>query len=118
MRSRILTFVFALVVAVGAAGFVGCSSETEATNTVVKLPTLQCGACENTVSTALKAVDGVKDVKVDLKNKSAQVSFVANQATVSKIEDAVVNVGYAANDKKADPKAYEKLPECCKVGGH
>jgi periplasmic mercuric ion binding protein len=118
MKSRILMFAFGVVVAVGLAGFVGCSSETEATNTVVKLPTLQCGSCEQTVSTVLKAVEGVKDVKVDLKNKTAQVTFVANQATVATIEDAVVNAGYAANDKKADAKAYEKLPDCCKVGGH
>lgn len=118
MKSRILMFVFAVSVAVWGAGFVGCSSESEATNTVVKLPTIQCGSCEHTVSTALKAVDGVKEVTVDLKNKTAQVTFVANQATVAKIEDAVVKAGYAANDKKADAKAYEKLPECCKVGGH
>ena len=40
MKSRIMMFASAVVVAVGLAGMVGCSSETEATNTVVKLPTI------------------------------------------------------------------------------
>mgnify|MGYP003998570057 FL=1 len=115
MKSRIMMFASAVVVAVGLAGMGGCSSETEATNTVVKLPTIQCGSCEQAVSTALKAVEGVKDVTVDLKTKTVQVTFAANQATVAKIEDAVVKAGYAANDKKADAQAYEKLPGCCKV---
>ena len=34
---------------------------------------------------------------------------------VPALELAVANAGYAANDKKADPEAYEKLAECCKV---
>ena len=117
MKSRILMFAFALI-ALGLSGFVACSSDTEATKTEVKLPTMQCGACEHTISTAVKGVDGVKDVKVDLQKKTAEVSFVVNQATVSKIETAIVNAGYAANEKKANPEAYAKLPDCCKVGGH
>lgn len=117
MRVRILMFAFAIV-ALAMGGFVACSSETEATKTEVKLPTIQCGACEHTISTALKGVDGVKDVKIDLKKKTAEVTFAANQATVSKIETTIVNAGYAANDKKADAKAYANLPDCCKVEGH
>jgi mercuric ion binding protein len=119
MKSRILMLAFAVAAAVGMANLVACSSNTEATTTTeVQLPTMQCGACENTISTALKGVEGVKEVKVDLKNKKAEVAFFANQVTVAKIEDAVVKSGYAANDKKADAQAYEKLPECCKVGQH
>ena len=118
MKSRILMLACAVVVGVGMATLMACSSNTEATTTEVNLPTMQCGACENTISTALKGVEGVKEVKVDLKNKKVEVVFVANQVTVAKIEDAVVKSGYAANDKKADAQAYEKLPECCKVGTH
>ena len=119
MKSRILMLACAVVAGVGMATLVACSSNTEATTTTeVNLPTMQCGACETTISTTLKKVEGVKDVKVDLKNKKAEVVFVANLVTVAKIEDAVVKSGYAANDKKADAQAYEKLPECCKVGKH
>ncbi|MFT5369383.1 MAG: mercuric ion binding protein [Candidatus Latescibacterota bacterium] len=117
MKSRIVMLASAVVIAVGLAGFVGCSSSTEATTAEVKLPTMQCGSCESTISTAMKAVDGVKDVKIDMASKTAHVSFVGNQATIAKIEDAVAKSGYAANDKKADPKAYAKLAECCKVDG-
>jgi copper chaperone CopZ len=103
-------------IALGLGGVVACSSSTEATTTEVKLPSMQCGSCEQTISAVLTAVEGVKEVKMDLENKTAHVSFLANLATVAKIEAAVVKSGYAANDKKADPTAYAKLAECCKAG--
>lgn len=119
MKSRMVMFACAVIAMVGMTTLIACSSNTEATTTTeVNLPTMQCGACEHAISTALKKVEGVKEVKVDLKNKKAEVVFAANQVTVAKIEDAVVKSGYAANDKKADAQAYEKLPECCKVGKH
>ena len=60
-------------------------------------------------------VDGVKSVEVDLEAKTAKVTFAAKVTNVPALELAVANAGYAANDKKADPEAYEKLAECCKV---
>ena len=33
-------------------------------------------------------------------------------------EARITKVGYNADDKKRDPKAYAKLPACCKDGGH
>jgi periplasmic mercuric ion binding protein len=108
----------AFLIAGSAIGFVGCSPSTEATTTEIKLPTMQCGSCEQKISTAMKTVEGVKDVKIDLATRTATVSFAADKATVAKIEEAVVRVGYVANDKKADPKAYEKLDECCKVSAN
>ena len=118
MKSRILTLMVFCIVAVGLASFVSCSSESEATTAEMKLPTLQCGACSSTVEKALKKVDGVKSVKVDLDNKTAKVTFAAKVTGVPALEQAVVKAGYAANDKKADPKAYANLAECCKVDGH
>lgn len=117
MKSRIWMFAFAVIGLVGLANMVACSSTTEATTTQVKVPTVQCGSCENTISTALKKVDGVEGVKINLETKMAEVSFAPDKVTVAKIENAIVKSGYAANDKKADPKAYENLPQCCKVDG-
>ena len=118
MKSRIFTILAFAIVAAGLAGLVACSSETEATTAEVKLPTLQCGSCTNTVEKALKKVDGVQNVEVDLDSKTAKITFAAKVTNVPALEQAVVKSGYAANDKKADPKAYANLPECCKVDGH
>jgi len=115
MKSRIFTILAFGVLVAGLASLVACSSETEATTAELKLPTLQCESCSQTVETALKKVDGLKSVEVDLEAKTAKVTFAAKVTNVPALELAVANAGYAANDKKADPEAYEKLAECCKV---
>ena len=64
---------------------------------------------------ALKEVDGVQSVAVDLEAKTAKVTFDDKVTNVPTLEQAVAKVGYAANDKKADPDAYANLPSCCQV---
>ena len=34
-----------------------------------------------------------------------------------KIEKAISNLGYQANETLANSEAYESLPACCKIGG-
>ena len=82
--------------------------------TIIKVSSMQCGSCKKNVTKALKKVDGVKDVNVNLDTKEAKVTFDNSVVNVSQLEDAITAAGYDANDKKADAKAYEKLDECCK----
>jgi copper chaperone CopZ len=87
-----------------------------ATKTIsIGVPTIQCGSCKMNIEKALNEVEGIKTAKVDLKKKTVAVEFVKAKLDLSKIETAITKAGYAANDKKADPEAYEKLDECCKV---
>ena len=115
MKSRIFALLVIGATAIGMAGWVGCSSESEATTVEVKLSTMQCSMCSNTVEKALKEVDGVQSVAVNLDAKTAKVTFDDKVTTVPALEQAVAKVGYAANDKKADPEAYANLPSCCQV---
>lgn len=113
MKVRIFAWVVAC--AIVAAAHIGCSAKSEATTAEVKLPTLQCAACVNTVETAVKQVEGVQGVRVDLDAKTAKVTFDATVTNVPALEQAIVQSGYAANDKQADSSAYQQLPSCCKV---
>ncbi len=83
--------------------------------TVIKLPSMQCGTCKKKITKALQKVDGVKEVKVNLDTKVVKVTFDNAVVNVSQLEGAVTAAGYDANDKKADPSAYENLDDCCKV---
>jgi mercuric ion binding protein len=83
----------------------------------VQLPTIQCNQCRKNITNALKKVDGVTDFNIDVKGKVMNVSFDKTKTDLVKIENAVTMAGYDANDKKADPVAYEKLDDCCKVPG-
>lgn len=84
----------------------------------IKLPTLQCGMCKKTIETAVNKIDGVNKVNVVIKDKIAKVNYDKNKTDPSKVEEAIVLAGYQANDKPANKESYDKLHECCKIGGH
>lgn len=82
--------------------------------TMVNVPSIQCNTCKKNITNALKETDGVSDIDVDVKGKTVKVTYDKSKTDLSKIEATIVGAGYDANDKKADPKAYENLDDCCK----
>jgi len=84
----------------------------------INLPTMQCATCKKNIETALKKVDGVTNSNVVIKEKIVNVNFDKSKTSLDKIETAITAAGYDANSKKKDEAAYEKLADCCKIGGH
>ncbi len=81
----------------------------------ISLPTIQCGMCKKTIEKAVKKVEGVTKISVDMESKIATVTFDDTVTSITDIENAISKSGYDANEKKADKKAYDKLYECCKI---
>jgi copper chaperone CopZ len=81
---------------------------------VITVKGAKCSMCVDTITGALKAVTGVKTAKVDLKKKTATVTFDPEVVTLPELEKAVAAAGYDANATKRDPKAYKELPGCCR----
>ncbi len=115
MRLRSLSFLSVTLVLFALYGLNSCATKVEAKIAEIKLPTLQCNSCVKTVSAALKRVNGVEKVQVDLEAKKDSVTYQPGKIDLACLEKAVAASGYVANDTKADPKAYEKLATCCKV---
>lgn len=92
-------------------------SNTTDQKATIQLPTIQCDQCKKNITKALKKVDGVNDFKIDVDGKVMTVAFDNSKTDLAKVENAITAAGYDANDKKADPVAYEKLDDCCKVPG-
>lgn len=92
----------------------GCS-RTDAKTTDVRVETAICGMCADKIETAVGGVEGVQSVTVDLEKHIAHVTYDAGKVNIAAIEDAIIKAGYAANEKPADPAAYEGLPACCKM---
>lgn len=93
------------------------SLENETTITV-SVPTIQCSKCKKNIEKALAKVDGIGKPVVDVSVKKLTVSFDSAKTNQELIERAVTLAGYQANDKPADKDAYDKLDDCCKIGGH
>jgi periplasmic mercuric ion binding protein len=73
-----------------------------------------CGMCKDKIEKNLIFEKGVKDVSLDLKTKIVTVEYRTNKTDPDKIRTAISKLGYDADQVPADPKAYEKLPGCCK----
>ena len=68
---------------------------------------MTCAACSSHVNNAVKKLDGVKNVNVNLLQNSMSVEYDEKTCSTSKIEDAVLNVGYGASLKSA--QNYKKI---------
>jgi cation transport ATPase len=78
----------------------------------------QCEQCKDRLEKNMAFEKGVKYVDLDLETKILTLHYKHDKTDPEKLRKAVSKIGYDADDVLADPEAYEKLPECCKKGGH
>ena len=82
----------------------------------VKIKTsAQCGMCKDRIEQAMAYEKGVKSAVLDLTTKELTVIYNVKKTSDAKIRLAISKIGYDADDVKADPEAYAKLPDCCKA---
>ena len=94
---------------------IGCNNASE--EMVINTPTIQCGMCQKIIEVGLAKVDGVSNPRVDLKTKKTILLHDPEKTNKKSIEKIVSELGYQANDLKANPDSYADLPACCKIGG-
>jgi len=80
----------------------------------IQTPTINCEDCKKRIEDDLKRVDGVQKIVVDYKRKTAKVTFITDRTNIEYIKTAIANIGYDADDVKANPESYNRLPKACK----
>lgn len=110
---KAITFIMLVMgsVIISGAGF---AQKAKGTEELKIKSSVVCGMCETRVIAGLAYEKGVKEVTVDLKAKEVTVKYSPSKTTPDEIRTALTKLGYDADDKPADPKAYAKLPACCK----
>lgn len=73
-----------------------------------------CKECKEIIEQYLSFEKGVESSNLDVKTKMLKVVYNPQKTDPQKIRIAVTKSGYDADSLKADPKAFRKLPECCK----
>ena len=73
---------------------------------------MTCGGCISTVTDALKAVSGVRDVDVSLSAGEATVQFDERLTSPDKLKSAVKGAGYGVDTTNAAQKPKGK-GGCC-----
>ncbi|MCQ8103137.1 cation transporter [Methylomonas sp. SURF-2] len=56
---------------------------------------MKCGGCENTLNTALSAIEGVLAVKASHQEKKVEVEFDPAKTDLDEIEDAIADAGFS-----------------------
>lgn len=87
----------------------------------ISVPNAQCEECKTRIEEYMKREEGVAKIVVDYRRKIATVTYSTERTNVENIKTAIANIGYDADDVKADEEAYKRLPKQCKKtedGGH
>jgi copper chaperone CopZ len=88
---------------------------SQSSHVMINVPTIQCSNCVKIITDALKKVDGIDSVKIDLEKKIAHINFHPEKINVDDIRKAIAGAGYDADNVKRNEKAYNALPECCQI---
>lgn len=72
------------------------ASDSQVTNVTIPVTGMACEYCVKTLEDGLRAIDGVTSVRVSLKEKTAQVSYVKDKLTVKRLTDEIDAKGFKA----------------------
>jgi copper chaperone CopZ len=78
----------------------------------------QCGDCKERIEGALNQSKGVVYAELNLETKVVEVKFKPSKTNKEALQMVLVNIGYQADDRKANPEALKALPLCCQPSGH
>lgn len=78
----------------------------------------QCEQCKVRIERAVLYSKGVKKATLDVPTAVLSITYDPQKTSLDNIKKIVSGVGYDADDVPADKVAYDKLPACCKKGGH
>lgn len=74
----------------------------------------ECETCGQNFQENLLKVKGVRMFEIDQEANTITVYFDSKKTNIGTIRTAISNLGFDADDVKANPDAYEKLDDCCK----
>ncbi|ROL56529.1 heavy-metal-associated domain-containing protein [Bacteroidetes/Chlorobi group bacterium Naka2016] len=76
-----------------------------------------CEHCKERIESNLKNVEGILKADLNLETKVLSVAYDSTKISLQEIRKKISRIGYDADDVKRDPKAYKKLPKCCRIDG-
>lgn len=95
-----------------------CVGQCRTCDTLYIKTSALCQDCKQRIESTLNFQKGVKYAELDLDSKIATVIYKPKKSSPLKLRQALSNIGYDADDLKADPSAVMLLPKCCQPGGH
>ncbi len=76
--------------------------------------TAVCEECKERIEGKFKQVHKLESYNLNFDTGILTVKYDTDKIELKEIRKIVSQLGYDADETKADPKAYAKLPKCCK----
>lgn len=112
---------FLAFILISSIGFTASAQQKKPITLKVSTPHATCMECKSRIEEYLKVEEGVVKVTVYPSSKYTQVAYFADRTNPENIRTAIANIGYDADDIKANEDSYKALPRSCKKpedGGH
>lgn len=77
----------------------------------------ECGECKIRLEEKLNYTKGIVYVDLDVESKILTVRYKPLKISVDQIKTIISELGYDADEMKANPESQNKLPKCCRPGG-
>lgn len=111
MKTTVITM---LILLIGMSGAYARETEKKKVKEIEIKTSAVCSMCKDRIEEYMAYEKGVKEAILDLETKVLTIKYKTQRTTPDELRKAVTKIGYDADDLEADPKAYEKLPACCK----
>lgn len=77
----------------------------------------ECENCKERIEEMLNYTKGVKFAVLEVATKKLVVKFNTDKITLSEIKQKLSELGYDADEVKANESAQKNLPACCQPSG-
>lgn len=77
----------------------------------------ECGMCKDRIEGKLNYEKGIIFAELDVPSKVVTVKYKKDVISLAQIRTIISEIGYDADDVKANTNAQNKLPACCQPGG-
>lgn len=82
---------------------------------VISVPGAHCEYCKKRIENYVSRSYGITGIIVDLKKKTATVTWLPDRTNIEEVKTYIANVGYDADDVTAEETAYILLPKACQT---
>ena len=89
-------------------------SNAQKNKEVIIQTSAQCEMCKEKLESNLSFEKGIKDVNLDMKTKKILISYNPKKTDLLSLKELISDIGYDADDIKANAVVYKNLPTCCK----
>lgn len=109
-----IQFMFVLALALLGGQNIFAQAKAAENDTVFIQTSAICGDCKERLEHNISFEKGVTFVELNDSTKVLTIVYKTGKNDKEKLKIAVTKIGYDADDLAADPKAYDRLPACCK----